>query len=336
MFALFIVLWIMAQSQSVKMSVSQYFKNPGLLTGSTELKDGTPDEGTLTLGTGETAMPSPSISQGENTEKSEAQKADVERAKLQETIKKIEEMMAVAPELKNLKDQVKFFITDEGLRIELIEKENSLFFDVGSAAAKQQFKKLLQVIAQELVKLPNPVTIEGHTDGRPFGSKSYTNWELSTDRANAARRLFDEEGFPSNKLHDIRGYADQRLINPQNPLDFTNRRVSVVVHAQDRKNKPQLNLPITEKKEVSIQPVKKPDAEPLNPPQPMSTPLEPAKLSPPPDKTIQPPAEQPKAAPATPGPVSNPATPTNPLKAVPLPVEPSKTSTLPSSGGILR
>lgn len=336
MFALFIVLWIMAQSQSIKMSVSQYFKNPGLLPGSTELKDGTPDEGTLTLGTGESAMPPPSISQGVDADQSDVQKADIERAKLKETIKKIEEMMAMAPELKNLKEQVKFFITDEGLRIELIEKENSLFFDVGSAAAKQQFKKLLQVIAQELVKLPNPVTIEGHTDSRPFGSKSYTNWELSTDRANSARRLFDEEGFPSNKLHDIRGYADQRLINPQNPMDFTNRRVSVVVHAQDRKNKPQLNMPISDNKGISVQPVKKPDAEPLYPPQPLSDPLDPSKLSPPPNKTIQPPPEQPKSAPDTPTPVTKPAPPANHPKALPLPVKPSQPPTLPSIGGVLR
>lgn len=89
---------------------------------------------------------------------------------------------------------------------------------------------MLGVMAQELGKLKNRITIEGHTDSRPFSTKGlYSNWELSSDRANAARRLMTSGGLAAEQIADIRGYADQKLRKPADPTDSSNRRISIVV-----------------------------------------------------------------------------------------------------------
>jgi chemotaxis protein MotB len=86
------------------------------------------------------------------------------------------------------------------------------------------------MLAQELGKLPNKVSIEGHTDAKPFaGNGDYTNWELSSDRANAARRIMQANSLRPDQISQVRGYADQRLRNPQNPFEPANRRISVIV-----------------------------------------------------------------------------------------------------------
>jgi len=123
-------------------------------------------------------------------------------------------------------------MTKDGLRIELIEKSGSLFFDSGSAALKPETVHLLAAIAGELGSLDNHIVIEGHSDARKYtSSTSYTNWELSADRANAARRVM-ESGLPAGRINEVRGYADTRLRIPSDPLDPRNRRVSIIVSNQ--------------------------------------------------------------------------------------------------------
>ena len=98
-------------------------------------------------------------------------------------------------------------LTKDGLRIELLDKENSHFFDLGSANLKPETQALLKLIAQELGRLPNHISVEGHTDSRPYGTNNYTNWELSADRANAARRLMDEHGIKPGQITSVQGCA---------------------------------------------------------------------------------------------------------------------------------
>jgi chemotaxis protein MotB len=220
MMALFIVLWIMGQSQAVRQNVAQYFKNPGLLPGASGLLE-TSDIG------GE--IPTPGHSQDLQTPTPITPDLSSERGHLEEVKKRISEIIAQLPELSRLKDQVALEITEEGLRIELLDNENSHFFDLGSANLKAETQKLLGIIAQELGKLDNHITVEGHTDSRPYGTKNYTNWELSADRANAARRILEDTGVTPGQITSVRGFADRHLRNQQNPLDFQNRRVSVLV-----------------------------------------------------------------------------------------------------------
>jgi chemotaxis protein MotB len=116
------------------------------------------------------------------------------------------------------------------LRIELLETENGFFFPSGGAEPTDNAKDLLVKLAQELGKLPNKVSIEGHTDSKPFGhNRNYGNWELSSDRAHAARRLMQENGLGPQQVTQVRGFADQHLRKPKEPEDPANRRISVIV-----------------------------------------------------------------------------------------------------------
>jgi chemotaxis protein MotB len=129
-----------------------------------------------------------------------------------------------------LKGQIEITITDEGLRIELMESEKGTFFELGSPVPTPALTELLQVLSSELSQLPNRISIEGHTDSKPYSQiKTYDNWDLSSDRANAARRLMQQEGIRSDQISQVRGFADQRLRLPQDPENPSNRRISLIV-----------------------------------------------------------------------------------------------------------
>jgi len=281
MLALFIVLWIMAQSQALRDNVAQYFKNPGILPQSQGFMPNSNIGG---------KMPTPGFSQ--ELQLPSPAPADVvdDQKRLEETKKKIEEVIAQLPELEQqLKDQVSMDVTDEGLRIELMEKENARFFEVGSAKINPPAQKIFTVISKELGVLPNHLTIEGHTDSLPYGSKDYTNWELSTDRANSARRLMGASGIQPHQIVEVRGYADRRLFNAQDSKDYRNRRVSILVRAMDKdKDKlPYHLLPSAAAKKT-----------PPPPPAPLATPVQPIPPKPLPALPPPPPMDAKKAGPA--------------------------------------
>jgi chemotaxis protein MotB len=122
-------------------------------------------------------------------------------------------------------------MTPEGLRIQLVERDDSLFFEIGSADVKPAMTRLLSVIAGIVGKLPNDVVVEGHTDTRQYSSqrRGYSNWELSADRANSARRVLEGTGLRARQIVRVVGFADHELLMPGAPLDAQNRRVSVIV-----------------------------------------------------------------------------------------------------------
>ena len=147
--------------------------------------------------------------------------------KLKETI---ESAMKQSPDLEKLKNQVVMTVTGEGLRIELTETAAGTFFQTGSSQPSASGKEMLRMMSSELGKLRNSLLIEGHTDAQAFASNNgYSNWELSTDRANAARKLMQESGLRGDQVVEVRGFADQRLRKPADPFDPSNRRVSIVV-----------------------------------------------------------------------------------------------------------
>jgi chemotaxis protein MotB len=132
-----------------------------------------------------------------------------------------------------IRDHIVITVTGEGLRVEMIEDEAGMFFVSGSPVPTNYGKELLEMLATEIGKLPNKVTMEGHTDSKPFnGRADYSNWELSTDRANAARRLMQEHGMGHDQVTQVRGFADQSLRDPANPESASNRRITLIIQYQ--------------------------------------------------------------------------------------------------------
>jgi chemotaxis protein MotB len=155
----------------------------------------------------------------------EVQKDDLSKLK-----EKIEQALKQMPNFRELKDHVEMTLTSEGLRIELLETEAGIFFESGRPLPTASGADLLKRLAQELGQMKNQVLIEGHTDAKPFGGDgSYSNWELSSDRANAARRLMEAAGIRREQVGQVRGFADRQLRHPDDPESASNRRVSVIV-----------------------------------------------------------------------------------------------------------
>ena len=206
MMSLFIVLWLMNSTPQVKKAVAGYFKDPssrGHLTGTTEIG-------------------APAIIIPMDQQNMQALKAQIET-----------EIMKQA-DLHKLSNQILITITAEGLRVDLLEGKGSTFFESGSAALSPNGTKLLTLISNQVKKLPNKLLIEGYTDAAPFSKGSdYTNWELSEDRANSARRLLQRSGVGWNQVAEVRGYGDQMLRVASRPLDPSNRRVSLIVKWPD-------------------------------------------------------------------------------------------------------
>jgi chemotaxis protein MotB len=209
MMALFIVLWLLNTSKQIQEAVGGYFKDP---TGTSKLVGsgltGAGDNFTLTK-------------ENMNNLKDELQKA----------VRKV-------TAFEKLKNQIEMTVTNEGLRIELMESEKGTFFASGVSEPSDDGRQILGMLAREMAKLPNSISIEGHTDAKPFaGNGVYSNWELSADRANAARRTMQQNGLGSRQVSQVRGYSDQRLRTPKDPQAASNRRISVVVQYLEQPEK---------------------------------------------------------------------------------------------------
>jgi len=138
--------------------------------------------------------------------------------------------MAKMANYDKIKKLIEITVTQEGLQIELMEDPHGTFFELGSAEPTPTLKNVLQILAPEIGKLPNPLSIEGHTDSKPYsGQRAYGNWELSTDRANTARRLMESAGVGSKQVTQVRGFADRKLRKPQQPEDASNRRITLII-----------------------------------------------------------------------------------------------------------
>ncbi len=250
MMAFFIVLWILGQSEQIRQMVSAYFKDPGAFNFIT---------GKRTVPIKIDIFENPESGKGEGKEKHQftfflppeqqdtlAEKVTekLKKQALQDSIKALErvkstveeiqkifsEASAKNPNLSEMLKSIQFELTKEGLRIELIESQESVFFEVGSAKLKPAAKELLASLAKEIGKLPNYVEVEGHTDSRKYSKQSgYTNWELSADRANAARKVLEENGLWEGQIVKVTGFADKKLKNPENPFDFSNRRTTILI-----------------------------------------------------------------------------------------------------------
>jgi len=202
MMSLFIVLWLMNSSDKIKKAVAGYFNDP---KGTASLM------GTTMTGTGATVT-------------------KVAADNMQKLKERLEAEIKSKKDLQKLSKQIEITITPEGLRIELLEDKNGTFYEIGSAKLSTSGQELLSLLAGELKTLPNSLLIEGHTDSAQYSRDAgYSNWELSADRANSARRLLQDSGVRSDQVTQVRGYADQLLRVKNNPYDPSNRRVSILV-----------------------------------------------------------------------------------------------------------
>ena len=201
MMALFIVLWLMNSSKQIQEAVGGYFKDP---TGTAK------QVGSDMMGSGENFT--------------------ITKDNMQELKEQLQKAIREVPKFDKLKNHIDMTVTNEGLRIELTESASGTFFDSGSPRISADGGDLLITLAQELGKLANKLAFEGHTDSKPYAEGSnYGNWELSTDRANAARRLMQQNGIHQDQVTQVRGFADQILRKKEDPFDSSNRRISLIV-----------------------------------------------------------------------------------------------------------
>jgi chemotaxis protein MotB len=244
MMAFFLLMWLLSSANSnTKAGIAGMFQDPnffntekgkailevyaveksGILPGGQGMK-----EGPSTAGSGEGG--GPVIAEDDPGEK--------ERARMEETAHTIEKAFAEDKLLQAFKDQVSYEFTDEGLRIQIQDKAAQVLFDSGSAQLKAYTLSILKEIAKELGKLPNHVLIGGHTDSVQYPGKAFTNWELSADRANSARRVLEAAGLRQGQVQRVTGYGSTVTLEGHDAKDPQNRRISIVVlsSATDKAN----------------------------------------------------------------------------------------------------
>ncbi len=217
MMAFFLVMWVTGMSPTIKAAVAAYFKDPIAFNKAVEA--------------GNAPFKVSESSSSILPEEKDSSQSDLEeRLRLKKAKESIEKIVAQTPEFRNIRQHVDIQLVNEGLRIDLMENKESLFFDAASAKVKPSTRHLLALITRELKTLSNKVILEGHTDSRPLARHDgYTNWELSADRANAARQVMEFAGIDPSRIAQVRGYAATQPRNPKDPTHFSNRRISIIV-----------------------------------------------------------------------------------------------------------
>jgi chemotaxis protein MotB len=223
MMAFFLVMWLVGQKQEVKEAVAGYFRDPGKFQ-----QEGR--AGVLKGTQGAIPADDPTIGLKNAPQKRDVLPSPAEKQQMQVAANNILKELEKQEEFARLKKNIKIQMTSEGLRIVLNEGENdAAFFEPGSAKLLQKSAVILMVIAKELGKINNRIVLEGHTDAGFIGQPGYTNWELSADRANAARELMEVSGLGQGQVREVRGYADKFPMIAANPNDPRNRRVTLLV-----------------------------------------------------------------------------------------------------------
>jgi len=236
MMAFFLVLWLMSTATpEQKIAIAGYFKDPiGFsesgtpyvidLGGSPELA---PEK---TINPEQQSEQKPDTSIQLNKDQVETMAEQVERERLELLLQELQNKVDENPQLQKFKDQILFEITQDGLRIQIMDAENRPMFDIGSARLQPYFEDILLAMADTIKAVPNKVSISGHTDAKPYsGSGEFGNWELSANRANAARRALVAGGYPDDQVARVVGYASSSLFDRKNPFNPVNRRIDIIV-----------------------------------------------------------------------------------------------------------
>ena len=247
MMAFFLLMWLLGSTtEGDKKGIADFFNSPlkvSLMGGS-----GSGDSSFVVRGGGaDLSRSTGQVKDGDvaakrrllNLKALQAEQKRAEQARLEVLKAKVEEALAASPKLAAMKSQIRLDMTKDGLRIQIVDEQNRPMFDSGSAIVKPYMRELLHEIGHVLKDVPNRITLEGHTDAQPFvgGERGYSNWELSSDRANASRREIVVGGLPDDRMLLVQGLASSRLFVPGDPQSPTNRRISIIVmnrEAEDR------------------------------------------------------------------------------------------------------
>ena len=247
MMAFFLLMWLLGStSEGDKKGIADYFASPlkvamgggsGSGDSSSVVKGGGTD---LTRSDGQ--VNKGDVEAKRRTLQLKALKADQRRAemsRLESLKKRVEDVLANNPKLAAMKSQIRLEMTRDGLRIQIVDEQNRPMFDSGSAVVKPYMRELLREIGTVLAEVPNRLTLEGHTDAQPFGAgeRGYSNWELSSDRANASRRELGAGGLPEDRVLLVQGLASSVLFDPADPLSAVNRRISILVMNRDAEDR---------------------------------------------------------------------------------------------------
>ena len=245
MMAFFMVMWLVASvSKEQRAAMFEYFKNPSMEQGQSvkaapgQAGPGGASTSVIDLGGGMDAPPTmntPDQGMSEtpaNITEDEARKVarEAEKQQLTTLMDELKEAIDKSVAMEPFKDQLLLDITPEGLRIQIVDKQNRPMFDLGKSQLKDYTAQILKEVAKYLNTVPNRISLSGHTDSNAFGvTRNYSNWELSADRANAARRALLEGGLEQAKIARVVGLASSVLFDRQNPYNPINRRISIIV-----------------------------------------------------------------------------------------------------------
>jgi chemotaxis protein MotB len=165
---------------------------------------------------------------------------------------------SIMDQLGDMKDQVLVDTVEDGVRIQMIDKDGSEMFEIGSSRLTPKAKEVLQVINGNINKLPNKIIVEGHTDSIPYSGKEYSNWELSTERASSSRRQLEANGLAPDRIIRVAGYADTEPLIKENPADPRNRRISITLKTLSGSNNDSKDKMEAVKKEMELPALKVP------------------------------------------------------------------------------
>src|SRR6195952_363928 len=247
MMAFFLLMWLLGSTtDGDKKGIADYFGSPlkvAMAGGS-----GAGDADSVIKGGGtDLSKQSGQVRNGDVAPKErkklmQAVKAEQRRAeatRLEALKEKVDSVLASNPKLASISAQIRLEMTRDGLRIQIVDELNRPMFDSGSAVVKPYMRELLREIGGVLAEVPNRLTLEGHTDAQPFGTgeRGYSNWELSSDRANASRRELGMGGLPEDRVLLVQGLASSVLFNPADPVSPVNRRISIIVMNRDAEDR---------------------------------------------------------------------------------------------------
>ncbi len=248
MMAFFLLMWLLGSTtEGDKKGIADFFNSPlkiSMIGGGS----GSGDSSSVIKGGGtDLSRTSGQVKAGDieaqrKTVQLKALKADQRRAevaRLESLKKKVEEVIEANPKLAAMKSQIRLEMTRDGLRIQIVDEQNRPMFDSGSAVVKPYMRDLLREIGAVLAEVPNRLTLEGHTDAQPFGGgeRGYSNWELSSDRANASRRELGAGGLPAERVLLVQGLASSVPFDTQDPNGAVNRRISIIVMNRDAEDR---------------------------------------------------------------------------------------------------